>query len=112
MVPVRSRDRNSQRDASYIYDDVAFAAEFSSLSRGGARFLASTGLDTLAPSILARLQSTMSAMPHGQAWCAVNPVAALHRPSYPMLLDPQLQSTSCSHPPTMGASGSCIRRMS
>lgn len=43
IVPVRSRDRNGQRDASCIYDDMAFAAEFSPVSRVGAGFLAPSG---------------------------------------------------------------------
>lgn len=55
IVPVRSSDRDCQRDASCIYDDVTFAAEFSPVSRVGAGFLAPRGLATLAPSILARL---------------------------------------------------------
>jgi len=56
-VPVRARDRKGQRNALCIYDDMPFGVEFSAVSRAGAGFLAPGGLATLAPSILARLQS-------------------------------------------------------
>lgn len=40
IMPVRSRDRNGQWDAPCIYDDVAFAFEFSPVSWVGGGFLA------------------------------------------------------------------------
>ncbi len=60
IVSVGSRDRDSQRDAACIYDDVSFRSELAAVRRVGAGFLAPRGLETLAPSRLARSQSIWS----------------------------------------------------
>ncbi|ALK32993.1 hypothetical protein bpln_2g07400 [Burkholderia plantarii] len=60
IVPIGSRDRDSQRDATRIYDDVSFRSELAAVRRVGAGFLAPRGLETLAPSRLARSQSIWS----------------------------------------------------
>ncbi|ACR29016.1 Hypothetical protein bglu_1g19000 [Burkholderia glumae BGR1] len=60
IVPVGSRNRDSQRDAACIYDDVSFRSELASVRRVGAGFLPPRGLETLAPSRLARSQSIWS----------------------------------------------------
>ncbi len=43
IVPVGSRDRDSQRDAACIYDDVSFRSELAAVRRVGAGFLAPGG---------------------------------------------------------------------
>ncbi len=60
IVPVGARDRDSQRDAACVYFDVPFRSELSSICRVGAGLLAPWGLETLAPSRLARSQSIWS----------------------------------------------------
>ncbi len=60
IVSVGARDRDSQRDAACVYDDVPFRTKLSPIRRGGAGFLAPRGLETLAPSRLARSQSIWS----------------------------------------------------
>ncbi|AJY10750.1 hypothetical protein BDAG_03705 [Burkholderia dolosa AU0158] len=60
IVPVGPRDRDGQRNASRIYDDVSFRPELAPVRRVGAGFLAPRGLETLAPSMLARSQSIWS----------------------------------------------------
>lgn len=60
IVPIGSRNRDSQRDAACIYDDVSLRSELASVRRVGAGFLAPRGLETLAPSRLARSQSIWS----------------------------------------------------
>ena len=60
IVPIGSRDHDSQRDAACIYDDVSLRSELASVRRVGAGVLASRGLETLAPSRLARSQSIWS----------------------------------------------------
>ncbi len=60
IVPVRAGDRNGQRNASPIYDDVPFRPELAPVRWVGAGFRAPRGLETLAPSILARSQSIWS----------------------------------------------------
>ncbi len=60
VVPVGACDRDSQRNAARVYDDVPFRAELSPICRIGAGFLAPRGLDTLASSRLARSQSIWS----------------------------------------------------
>lgn len=60
VVPVGARDRDGQRNASCVYDDVPFRPELAPVCRVGAGFLAPRGLGTLAPSILARSQSIWS----------------------------------------------------
>lgn len=58
-VWVLSRDRDGRWRAFYIYHEVVFAAEFSSVSRGGAGFLYPGG-GHAGPSRLAQLQSIWS----------------------------------------------------
>lgn len=60
IMPVCPCDRDCQRNASCINDDVPFAAQFSTIGWVWASFLPPRGLATLAPSILARLQSSWS----------------------------------------------------
>ncbi len=60
VVSVGARDRDGQWDAASVYDDVPFRSELSSIRRVGAGFLAPRGLETLAPSRLARSQSIWS----------------------------------------------------
>ncbi len=60
IVPVRAGYRDGQRNTLGIYDEVSFAAELASVSGVRAGFLAPRGLDTLAPSMLARRQSIWS----------------------------------------------------
>ncbi len=60
IVPVGSRDRDSQRDATRSYDDVSFRSELAAVGRVEAGLLAPRGLETLAPSRLARSQSIWS----------------------------------------------------
>ncbi|PXW28331.1 hypothetical protein SAMN05445871_3952 [Paraburkholderia caballeronis] len=60
VVPVGAGDRDSQRNASCVYDDVPFRPELSPVRRVGAGFLAPRGLATLAASRLARSQSIWS----------------------------------------------------
>ena len=59
-MSVRTADKNYQRDASGVYDEVSFGAEFSSVGGVWTRFLAPRGLGTEEPSMLARLQSIWS----------------------------------------------------
>ncbi|ACR32735.1 Hypothetical protein bglu_2p0740 (plasmid) [Burkholderia glumae BGR1] len=47
IVSVGSRDRDGQRNATCIYDDVSFRSELAAISRVGAGFLAPRGLETL-----------------------------------------------------------------
>ena len=95
IVSVRSRDRNGQRDASCIYDDMAFAAEFSSVGRVGASFLAARGLDTLAPSILARLQSIWSCW---RSLCSRARCSFAHTPAACRSRSRRQQSSHCQSP--------------
>ncbi len=60
IVAVGSRDRDGQRNAACIYDDVSLRSELAAVGRVGAGFLAPRGLETLAPSRLARSQSIWS----------------------------------------------------
>lgn len=60
IVPVSPRDRDGQRNAARIYDDVPFRPELAPLCRVRAGFLAPRGLETLAASRLARSQSIWS----------------------------------------------------
>ncbi len=60
IVSVGSRDRDSQRDAACVYGDVSFRSELAAVRRVGAGFLPPRGLETLAPSRLARCQSIWS----------------------------------------------------
>ncbi len=59
IVSFGSRDRDSQRNAACIYDDVSLRFELAAVGRVGAGFLA-PGLETLAPSMLTRSQSIWS----------------------------------------------------
>jgi hypothetical protein len=70
VMSVRPADKNHQRDASGVYDDVPLGAEFSSVGGVRACFLA-PGLGTEEPSILARLQSIWSCSRKriSMAWC-------------------------------------------
>ena len=71
VMSVRPADKNHQRDASGVYDDVPLGAEFSSVGGVRACFLAPRGLGTEEPSILARLQSIWSCSRKriSMAWC-------------------------------------------
>lgn len=60
VVPVGAGDRDGQGNTSCVYDDVPFRPELPPVCRVAAGFLAPRGLDTLAPSILARSQSIWS----------------------------------------------------
>lgn len=57
IVSIGTRDRDGQRNAACIYDDVSFRSELAAIGRVGPGFLAPRGLETLAPSRLARSQS-------------------------------------------------------
>ncbi len=57
IVSIGSRDRDGQRNAACIYNDVSFRSELAAIGRVGPGFLAPRGLETLAPSRLARSQS-------------------------------------------------------
>ena len=57
VVPIGAGDTQCQWQTSAIYDDVPFATAFPSIGGVGAGLLAPRGLATLAPSMLARLQS-------------------------------------------------------
>ena len=56
-MPVGSSNTQRQGQATAIYDDVPFATELAAVGGIGASLLAPRGLATLAPSMLARLQS-------------------------------------------------------
>ncbi len=60
VVAVGTRDRDGQRNAARVYDDVPLRPEFAPVRRVGAGFLAPRGLETLAASRLARSQSIWS----------------------------------------------------
>lgn len=60
IVSVGARDRDGQRNASRVYDDVPLRPELAPVGWVRAGFLAPRGLGTLAPSILARSQSIWS----------------------------------------------------
>ncbi|VWD33112.1 transposase Tn3 family protein [Burkholderia lata] len=60
VVSIGARDRDGQWDTASVYGDVPFRSELSSIRRVGAGFLAPRGLETLAPSRLARSQSIWS----------------------------------------------------
>lgn len=62
VMAVGSGDAKDQRDALAVRDDVALAAEFAPVRGVGARIRAPRGLGTLAPSTLARLKSSLSAL--------------------------------------------------
>lgn len=71
VVPVRTADQHHQRDASGIYNDMLLGAKLAYIGGVGARFLASRGLGTEEPSMLARLQSIWSCSGKRvtMAWC-------------------------------------------
>jgi hypothetical protein len=60
IVPVGTRDRDGQWNALRVYDDVPLRSELAPVGWVRAGFLAPRGLDTLAPSMLARSQSIWS----------------------------------------------------
>nr|SPD48955.1 conserved protein of unknown function [Cupriavidus taiwanensis] len=60
VVPISARYGQRQGNAAPIYDEMAFAAEFSAIRGVRAGLLAPRGLATAAPSMLARLQSIWS----------------------------------------------------
>jgi len=60
VVPVGAACQDRQRHAARIGQDVALAAKLAPVRGVGASFLAPRGLATLAPSMLARLQSIWS----------------------------------------------------
>jgi hypothetical protein len=60
IVPVGTRDCDGQRNASRVYDDVPLRPELAPVGWVGTGFLAPRGLETLAPSRLARSQSIWS----------------------------------------------------
>lgn len=60
IVPVGPADQNHQRHAPRIGQDVALAAKLAPIRGVRPCFLAPRGLATLAPSMLARLQSIWS----------------------------------------------------
>jgi len=62
IMAVGPGDAKDQRDALAVRDDVALAAEFSPVRGVGPRVRAPRGLGTLAPSTLARLKSSLSAL--------------------------------------------------
>ena len=57
IVPIGAGNTQRQWQTSAIYDDVPLAAAFASIGGVGTGLLAPRGLATLAPSMLARLQS-------------------------------------------------------
>lgn len=57
IVAIRTRDSHRQRHASPIYNKVTLAAEFASIRWVRPCLFAPRGLETDAPSMLARLQS-------------------------------------------------------
>ncbi len=61
-MAVGSGDAKRQRDALAVCDDVALAAEFAPVRGIGPCMQAPRGLGTLAPSIQARLKSSLSAL--------------------------------------------------
>lgn len=60
VVTIGAGDTQGQRHTAPVYDDVSLAAQLAPVGGVGAGFLAARGLATLAPSILARLQSIWS----------------------------------------------------
>lgn len=62
VMAVGPGDAKDQRDALAVREDVALAAEFSPVRGVGPRVRAPRGLGTLAPSTLARLKSSLSAL--------------------------------------------------
>lgn len=62
IVTVGSGDAEHQRDALTLRDEMALSAKFASVSGIGARVRAPRGLATLAPSMLTRLKSSLSAL--------------------------------------------------
>lgn len=62
IVTVGASDTEHQRDALAVRDEVALAAKFASVRGIGARVRAPRGLATLAPSMLTRLKSSLSAL--------------------------------------------------
>lgn len=60
VVPVGSAHQDCQGNTACIGQHVALAAELAPVGRVGARVVAPRGLETLAPSMLARLQSIWS----------------------------------------------------
>lgn len=62
IVAVDPGDAKNQRDAMAVRDQVALAAEFPPVRGVGPRVRPPRGLGTLAPSILARLKSSLSAL--------------------------------------------------
>lgn len=80
IMPVGTRDRDGQRHAARIYNEVSFRSELAPVRRVGGGFRAPRGLETLAPSMLARSQSIWScsrnrrniarcSLPHTPAAC-------------------------------------------
>jgi len=61
IMPVGPGNAEHQRDALAVRDDVTFAAEFAPVRGVGACVRAPRGLGTLAPSIQARLKSSLPA---------------------------------------------------
>ncbi|MPN43363.1 hypothetical protein SDC9_190922 [bioreactor metagenome] len=57
VVPVCAADQDHYGNASGIYNDMSLGTELASVRAVGARFLASRGLGTEEPSMLARLLS-------------------------------------------------------
>lgn len=62
IVTVGAGDTEDQRNALTVRDDVALAAELASVRGVGPRVWAPRGLGTLAPSMLTRLKSSLSAL--------------------------------------------------
>lgn len=62
IMAIGSGDAKHQRDALSVRDQMAFAAEFAPVRRVGPCVRAPRGLGTLAPSIQARLKSSLPAL--------------------------------------------------
>ena len=62
IVTIGPGDAEDQRDALAVRDEVALAAEFAPVRRVGPGVRAPRGLGTLAPSMLTRLKSSLSAL--------------------------------------------------
>ncbi len=60
VVPIGARDHQRQRHAAPVYDEMALAAELAAIRWVRPGLLAPRGLATVAPSMLARLQSIWS----------------------------------------------------
>ncbi len=95
IVPVGSRDRDSQRDAARIYDDVSFRSELAAVGRVGAGVLAPGGWRRRVHR--GWHASSRSGRAHAADAASLDAADAIHRP-LASLADVASTSCRCQNP--------------